>query len=55
MKTDPQTVHRFLAEARACAMQMMENRTHIRLELPSLTMPDELRERYDTESGSRGG
>jgi len=43
MKTDPQIIHRFLSETRTCAMQMMENATYIKKELPSLTMPDALR------------
>lgn len=48
MKTDPQIVHGFLAEARACAMQMMENGSYIQKELPPLTMPDALREKLNT-------
>lgn len=47
MKTDPQTTRQFLAEARNCAMQMMENGSYILKELPSLTMPDDLREKLD--------
>jgi hypothetical protein len=42
MKTDP--INRFLMEARACAMQMMQNGAYIQEELPSLTMPDALRQ-----------
>jgi hypothetical protein len=47
MKTDPQPIRQFLSEARNCAMQMMENGNYIQKELPSLTMPDELREKLD--------
>jgi hypothetical protein len=47
MKTDPQTTRQFLAEARNCAMQMMENGSYIQKEIPSLTMPDDLREKLD--------
>ncbi len=44
MKTDPQTIHRFLSEARDCATQMIENAAYIQKELPGLEMPDSLRD-----------
>ena len=47
MKTEPQTIRRFLAEARNCAMQMMEDGSYIQKELPSLSMPDDLREKLN--------
>lgn len=45
MKTDH--INRFLTEARACAMQMMENGSYIQKELPPLTMTDALREKLN--------
>jgi hypothetical protein len=43
MKTDPQTIHRYLAETRDFAIQMMQNAAYIQKELPTLEMPDDLR------------
>jgi hypothetical protein len=48
MKIDPSTIHRFLGEAHHCAMQMMENGSYIRRELPSLRMSDALRKQLET-------
>lgn len=47
MKTDPVTSLRFLAQARDCAMQMMENGAYIQKELPSLRMPAALRQELE--------
>jgi hypothetical protein len=47
MKTDPDTIRHFLNQARDRAMQMMENGSFIRKELPSLRMPDALRQKLD--------
>lgn len=44
MKTDPQEINRYLTESRDCAMQMLQNAAFIQKELPSLAMPDGLRE-----------
>jgi len=43
MKTDPEAIDRFFNEARACAMQLMENAAYIQKQLPSLDMPESLR------------
>lgn len=47
MKTDPTILLRFLAEARDCAIQMMENGAYIQKELPPLRMPAGLRQRLE--------
>jgi hypothetical protein len=47
MKTDPQTILRFLTEARNCAMQMMQNGSYILNELPPLRMTDALRKKIE--------
>jgi hypothetical protein len=47
MKTDPDTIRQFLKQARDHAMQMMENGAYMRKELPSLRMPDALRQKFD--------
>lgn len=43
MKTDPETIQRYLAETRDFAIQMMQNAAYIQKELPSLEMTDDLR------------
>lgn len=47
MKTDLTAIHRFLGEAHQCAMQMMENGTYILKQLPTLQMPDGLRQQLE--------
>ena len=47
MKTDLTTFHRFLGETHQCAMQMMENGSYILKQLPSLQMPDALRQQLE--------
>jgi predicted DNA-binding protein len=47
MKTDPDTIRLFLVQVRDCAMQMMENGAFIQKQLPSLRMPDALRQKLD--------
>lgn len=47
MRTDPDTIRSFLVQVRDRAMQMMENGAFIQKELPSLRMPDALRQKLD--------
>jgi hypothetical protein len=62
MKTDPQTNHpslilghkfisSYLEKSMQCAMQLLENGSYILKELPSLRMPDALREQIETLCG----